>query len=571
MNWLTGYFENDQRRWRDITLLVLVFGLAFFQRLGNFPLLGTDEVRYLEIPREMLERGDFITPTLNYVAYFEKPPLHYWFDALATVLFGQTAFAARFFGALWSLLDVLLVYHLGRELFGRKTGLLAACVLGSSIGFMIQGRTNITDTTLTFFLCAALGSFLLASRPAEPRKALYYYLFYAFCALAVLAKGLIGIVLPGGIILLFILCTRRFSLLREMRLPLGIPLFLLICAPWFVLVSLRNPDFLQFFFVHEHFQRFLTKVHHRYEPAWYFIPILFSCMLPWSFFLPAALWRSRKLREESGEERLFLLLWGGLIFLFFSLSHSKLIPYILPVYPAFALLVGFYLGELIEDRGRVVEITARIMALCYLVCGIGLAVYPWVARHPRLEPAGAALAGVLFLAHGGTALLGAKSRLPRLVAGLALCSLITAALAPPVFYEGIAKRKLTRDLALLVNTHAGKDAVIASFGYQQELPLYTKRRVVVVGSPGELEFGSKKAPDWFISEDGFTALWQGARPVYAVVPKDYMSLLEHRLAPAPAVIGSQGPSVLISNRPPLDFVGQPTLRPVPAPLQGRHG
>ncbi|HJV35367.1 glycosyltransferase family 39 protein, partial [Geomonas sp.] len=528
MDWFTRYLENEQQRWRDITLLVLVFGLVFFQRLGNFPLLGTDEVRYLEIPREMLERGDFITPTLNYVTYFEKPPLHYWSNALATVLFGETPFAARFFGALWGLLDVLLVYHLGRKLFGRSKGLLAACVLGSSIGVIVQGRTNITDTTLTFFLCAALGSFLLASRPQEPRKALYYYLFYAFSALAVLAKGLIGVVLPGGIIVLFILCTRRWSLLREMRLPLGIPLFLLICAPWFVLVSLRNPDFFQFFFVHEHFQRFLTKVHHRYEPAWYFIPILFGCMLPWSFFLPAALWRSRKLREESGEERLFLLLWGGLIFLFFSVSHSKLIPYILPVYPAFALLVGFYLGELIEAR-RQATATAAAISFCYLVCGVGLAAYPWVAKHPRLAPVGAALVGVLFLAHGLIALLGAKGRLPRLVAGLGLCSLVTAALAPPVFYEGIAKRKLSRDLALMVNTQAGKDAVIASFGYQQELPLYTRRRVLVVGSPGELEFGSKKAPDWFISEESFAALWQGPRPVYAMVPKDYLFALQHRL------------------------------------------
>ncbi|HJV65667.1 MAG TPA: glycosyltransferase family 39 protein [Geomonas sp.] len=558
MNWFTRYLERDQKSWRDATLLVVIFGLAFFQRLGNFPLLGTDEVRYLEIPREMLERGDFVTPTLNYVTYFEKPPLHYWCDALATLLFGQTPFAARFFGALWSLLDVLLVYHLGRKLFGRQKALLAAGVLGTSIGFLIQGRVNITDTTLTFFLCAALGSFLLATRPQEPRKALYYYLFYIFSALAVLSKGLIGVVLPAGIILLFILCTRRWSLLREMRLPLGIPLFLLVCAPWFVLVSLRNPDFLQFFFVHEHFQRFLTKVHHRYEPPWYFLPILFSCMLPWSFFLPAALWQSRPDRSESGEARLFLLLWGAVIFLFFSLSHSKLIPYIMPVYPAFALLVGFYFGELLAKKGEV-KSTARVMSVCYAICGIGLAAYPWVARHPRLDPAGAVLVGMLFLAHGAAALLGVPGRLPRFLVGLGVCSLITAAVAPPIFFEGIAKRKLSRDLALLVNSYAGKDAVVASYGYQQELPLYTKRRVVVVGPPGELEFGSKKAPEWFLSEDRFAALWQGSQPVYAMVPKDYAFILKQRLAPTPAVLGEQGPCVLITNRAPHDLVGQETL------------
>src|SRR6185369_1055185 len=142
---------------KDLAFLGVIFGIAFFQVLGKFPLMEPDEGRYSEIPREMLERGDFITPTLNYVKYFEKPPLHYWMNAFSTLVFGQNAFAARFSGALFGVLGVLVTYHLGRQLFGRRAGVLSAVVLGTSVGVLVQGRINITDTTLTFFMVVALG------------------------------------------------------------------------------------------------------------------------------------------------------------------------------------------------------------------------------------------------------------------------------------------------------------------------------------------------------------------------------------------------------------------------------
>jgi len=543
-------FFARHKRFKDVSLLSLIFGVAFFQGLGRFPLLGTDEARYMEIPREMLERGDFVTPTLNYVLYFEKPPLHYWLNALSTVLFGETAFAARFFGALWGVLGVLLAYHLGCKLFGRAKGLLAALVLGTSIGYIVEGRVNITDTTLTFFLCAALGCFLVACQRDEKRKGLYYHLFYACAALAVLAKGLIGIVFPGAIILAFLLMTRRWELLREMRLKTGIPLFLLISAPWFVLVS-KNPSFLSFFFIHEHFQRFLTKIHRRYEPPWFYLPVLLGCMLPWSFFIPSTLiaaWRER--RGEEGERKLFLIIWAVVIFVFFSLSSSKLIPYILPVYPALALLIGAQLGRIL-DEGRGFRVEGVALSVVHLICGIGLALYPVLAKAPRITSAGALLVGGVFFAQGVVALINTRAAQPRrLFYGLALVSYLMAMVSPPVFFEGIAKRKLTRDLAMMIKAKAGKQDIVASFGYQQELPLYTQRRVLVVGSEGELEFGSKQGDQrsWFIEPDQFQSLWGGPQQVFAVVPKESLKELAGTLRPVPALLGTQGPGALITNR-----------------------
>src|SRR5512133_401825 len=147
---------------RDLTVLTIIFGFAFFQFLGHFPLIEPDEGRYSEIPREMLENGDFITPLLNYVKYFEKPPFHYWLTSLSFSLFGQNEFAARFPGAFCGFVTVLFTYWLGRCLFERRVGLLAALILGSSGGFLAQARINLTDMTLTCCLTFSLGCFLLA-------------------------------------------------------------------------------------------------------------------------------------------------------------------------------------------------------------------------------------------------------------------------------------------------------------------------------------------------------------------------------------------------------------------------
>src|SRR6185369_14652829 len=145
----------------------------------------------------------------------------------------------------------------------------------------------------------------------------------------------------------------RWHLLKEMRLPGGIALFLATVLPWFVLAAVRNPEFVRFFFIHEHLERFLTKVHGRYQPFWFFIPILLLTMFPWSLYGVRAIVRAWKERwQHNGDKLLFLLVWTAVIFLFFSASHSKLIPYILPVFPPLALLMGKMFADLADNRGH---------------------------------------------------------------------------------------------------------------------------------------------------------------------------------------------------------------------------
>lgn len=541
--------ENSEKK--DLSILLLVFGVAFFQFLGRIPLVDPDEGRYAEIPREMLERGDFITPMLNYVKFFDKPPLHYWLSALSFTVFGRNEFAARFTGAAMGLLTVLLTYHVGRRLFGRREGLLAALILGTSTGFLVQARINFTDMTLTCTLSAALAFFILAVREGEARKGLYYHLFYLFAALAVLAKGLIGIVFPGAVIFLYLLFTRRLQLLKEMRLMTGIPLFLLVCAPWFILVSLRNPEFAGFFFIQEHFKRFTTTVHHRNQGFWFYVPVLLGTMLPWSFFIPVSLsgiWRER--HTPGGDIRLYLFIWAVFIFLFFSISDSQLVTYILPVFPPLALLMGSCYARTAELISRSLKNEGYAIAGFLTIGGIGIICYPLFVSSPYLSTIGGAIIGSIFLGEGIITFRNTFRGSPLLLfTGLLLFSYIAGIAGPPFVLRDVAEKKSLKGLGLIVKEKAGKDAVVASFGLQQGLSFYAERRVVIVGGLKEVEFGSRQGNQsaWFPDLQCFKRVWDSSTPVFAILSGAELKELQMSVRTTPRIVAEHGGRILITN------------------------
>ncbi|MFA7060693.1 MAG: glycosyltransferase family 39 protein, partial [Pedobacter sp.] len=536
--------EREYPALRDLCVLTVVFGNAFFLLLGRVGLIEPDEGRYAEIPREMLERHDFITPTLNYVAYFEKPPLHYWLTALSFKLFGLSEFAARFAGTMAGLLTVLLVYYTARKLWGRREAILSALVLATSTGFLVQSRINLTDMTLTFCLSAALCCFMIAAENKQ-HKGYYYHLFYLASGLSILAKGLIGLVFPIGIIFSYMFFSRRWQLLREMYLPSGILLLLSITAPWFVLVAKHNQDFVGFFFIHEHFERFFTTVHGRYQPFWFFAPILLLTMLPWSFYVLRALTHGlRSQLRQDGDPRFFLALWVLFIFVFFSASNSKLIPYILPTFPPLAMLIGVMFAGFLEDNETKAPVAAesRILAALVIVAATGVAGYSWlpklapmliqngllkpagslVTKPPIMTPTGGAVLCFIFMTMGVTALWSIRRKnILALFIGLCFSSYLLEVVGQHFVLERIAYKKSSRELGLLARELVMNGSVLASFGYEQSLPFYTQRRVVVVGGKGELEFGSKRGDQtaWFIDENSFLKLWQGKRQVVTLLKK----------------------------------------------------
>lgn len=574
MNDLKVYLKNGHGGWlRDILLIALVLGIPFLQYLGALPLIDPDEGRYAEIPREMLERWDLITPTLNYVHYFEKPPLLYWLNAAAMQLFGLNEFAARLPAALSGLATVLATYVIARRLYDRRTALISALILGSSAGFVLQSRIILTDMLLTFCLTAALGSFIVAASQEKHRESsIPWHLFYLFSALAVLAKGLIGIVFPAGIIFFYLLLGQQWQLLKRMRLVSGLLLFLAVTAPWFVAVSLRNPEFARFFFIHEHFERFTSTVHGRSQPVWFFTPVLAGTMLPWSFFIPGALGRAWRNRRHEGLPGLFLLIWSVLIFLFFSKSGSKLVPYLLPIFPPLAIMIAARFCALLEGRGREIKLAAILLGSLMLLLGcaaIGYSNLPlasdtistlvpaltaplkqFVKHAPPVSISAGIIIGALFLLQGATLLLSAGKNPLRMVIVLCLASFLLEILVPHLIMGGIAKTESPRELALKVRELATPESRIVTSGPMQAVSWYTGRRVLVTGDPDELEFGSRQGDQsaWFPDREALLRIWGGRDQVLLILKKREFENLSPQLKPPARIVQESGRRLLISNR-----------------------
>lgn len=315
------------------TIILLVLSYAFvFYGLGDYSLKEPDEGRYAEIPREMVQSGDFTVPRLNDVRYFEKPPFLYWSVAASYKLFGISEWSFRFPNALAAALCVFSLFFFLRRWVDEGAAFLASLVLLSSMGFFAMARIVTTDMILTFWLFLSLLCFYGYYRE---RKSAFLYGFYAAMALATLTKGPVAPVLLCATIFVFLLTERNISFAKQMKPVRGLLLYLLIAAPWFVIISLREKEFFDFFFVDQHFLRFISTKHKRGGPVYYFIPVLLAGMLPWSFFIPRAVLSAWK-RPDC---RLFLL-WSAIVFAFFSLSGSKLPPYILPLFPTVSVVVG---------------------------------------------------------------------------------------------------------------------------------------------------------------------------------------------------------------------------------------
>src|SRR5229473_7826569 len=329
-------------------ILLAVFAAAWFCNLGYRHLVKPDEGRYAEIPREMAASGDWLTPRLNGFKYFEKPALQYWATAAAFGAFGQNEWAARLWPGLAGFFGALLVFWTGNRLFGPPIGLYGALVAASSAMYVLIGHFLSLDMALAFFMSASVFAIAVAQRheSGDDERRRWMLLAWAAAALAVLSKGLVGIVLPAGAVVLYVLIERDRERWARLHLLPGGLLCLAIAAPWFIAVALANPEFSRFFFIHEHFERFTTREHGRYQPVWYFVPVLLAGVLPWIVDLFPALGRAwTRAPETRFQPRRFLLLWCVVVFAFFSASDSKLGSYILPIFPALALLIGIHLAS----------------------------------------------------------------------------------------------------------------------------------------------------------------------------------------------------------------------------------
>jgi 4-amino-4-deoxy-L-arabinose transferase-like glycosyltransferase len=475
----------------------LLLAAAWFATLQARPMLDPDEGRYAEIPREMVAAGDWLTPRLNDLKYFEKPPLQYWATAALYSVFGLSEWTSRLWTVGLAFACLPMVYAWTRRLYGTNAALAALVALAVSPYFGVIGHLDLLDAGFTFWLTGAVFAFTLAqsSEGGSQTERRWMLLAWLAAALAILSKGIVVGVLTGVSLIVYSLIERDLRPWKRLHVTLGLPLFLLVGAPWFIAVSLRNPDFPGFFFIHEHFARFLTTVHQRVEPWWFFLPFLLFGMLPWIVSVVGACrqgWNDTRSTSNFKPLR-FLLVFSAVTLLFFSASGSKLAPYILPLFPPLAVLVGVYVGERRQAFLRQVQIIGSILVV---LLAIGMLVHSILENSfvPHQAIAWVAVA-VLALVIGLLTVWARQSR-SELVPAVAIAATFT--LAWQCFmtaYSVIPPLRSAHDLVAAAKPYIHPQTALYSVGqYRETISPYLQRTLTIVQFRGELEFGMNAEP-----------------------------------------------------------------------------
>ncbi|MBI4191513.1 MAG: phospholipid carrier-dependent glycosyltransferase [Betaproteobacteria bacterium] len=528
----SGTITNVRLLLIAFAFLALWFGVLDYRRLAN-----PDEGRYAEIPREMVITGDWITPRLNGIKYFEKPPLQYWITAAAYRAFGFSEWTTRLWPALAGMLGILLTGWMAHRLYGRSAGWYASLVLLSSFYYVAFSHIATLDMGLTLFLTAALAAFVHAQQTAEHRRRrLSMLAAWAAMGFAVLSKGLIGIALPALALIVYCLAQRDFTAIRRLSPVAGMLILLTICAPWFIAVSLANPEFPYFFFVHEHFDRYTSNVHNRSGPLWYFLPILVLAILPWLSILTGAVRDCVRAQTSGGfNAARFFLCWGGTVLVFFSLSGSKLPGYILPLMPAAALLIAERLNRL--DRDAVLRHAGLLSLLLATVLFIAAEILERThfakPFFPLYEGYGLWMevaSCVLFLGCG----LVLWWRPARTVAIMLFASSgFAAGLITLTGFERLSPIYSGYQLAHAVGPFVNNETAVFSVGtYNQSLVPYLGRTVTLVAFQGEFAYGLRQEPQRHIPTlDEFEVVWRGSKNAIGIFEENLLYELTKRKLP----------------------------------------
>ena len=358
-------------------LLVAFCGFLFFYGLGAFGLMGADEPRYAQIAREMMERGDWVTPTLQGKPWLEKPVLYYWEAALSFRALGVSDRAARVPGAVDAALLVAALYFFLRR-FRPGSEFDGALITASCAGIVGFARAASTDMPLTACFAIAL---LCWYAWYENRRRIELAAFYAFMGIGTLAKGPVALALPVVIVFLFVAIKREWRVIgASLWLP-GVALYLAVTLPWYVLVQHRNPEFFRFFILEHNFARFSQNVYHHPQPFWFYLPVFLLATMPWTLVLILAFAERARLVWCEGKEAfsnpedswvLFLWIWMLVPVLFFSASRSKLPGYILPAVPAGGLLVAEFVAgrRVAKNTSGETKLSLWFAAGHGIVCGV---------------------------------------------------------------------------------------------------------------------------------------------------------------------------------------------------------
>jgi 4-amino-4-deoxy-L-arabinose transferase-like glycosyltransferase len=475
------------RPWHIANLFVLVL---LFTGLGAPPLLDQDGSRYPEVAREMLVRGDWITPTQNYIPFFHKPPLIYWLLMLSLRTFGESEFAARLVPTVCAVAGLGVVWWLATLTVGKHAARWAPPIMATMVTYFGLARLASMDMLLSVTLAAAFTAWWSGEKNVRKRTA-RHVLTGVMLGLAMLSKGPVALVLFVGAVGVYLIWSRQLS---RSLMALGLPTLvgIAVAAPWFIAVQMRNPEFAQYFFVFQNVQRFtaIGYVDHPHPWHW-FVPVAIGGAIFWSAFWPFGLvgWRQRwrDLAPDQRRDAIFLIAWAGFVLVFFSASSCKLASYILPMFWPLAV------GSAVAARRALATVKPSVWLRLTLLSPVaaavgGLVILLWWAGHQSELPSDelrhattlyAILALPATLAFGGA--LRWRSVERRLVAVAVGAAIFLMALMP-LFHAGIAHRKLGGMLPdeMIESARRGEWTLAQYKCYNASLCFYTHQRVVLI-------------------------------------------------------------------------------------------
>ena len=352
----SGYFNDGEKRWRGFVPPLAAFlfvAFVFFFRLGSYPLINPDEGRNAQVALEMHESGAWLVPTLNGYPYLDKPAFYFRLVALSIAALGKNEASARLPSGLFAMALCVLVYFFCRRVYGRRLAALAVVVFASIPLVMIFARIVIFDMSLAFFTAASIVSAFLAEESVGRKQRIYEILGAAAAGFGTLVKGPVGFVVPVLVIFFFDIMRRKPRAFLRVVHPINLLVFLAVVLPWFIGVSMKQPDFFHYGLVEETLRRYTTPSFNRNGPIWYYLPVLAAVLFPYSLIVPGAILSAWRFRKTLGPADRLFMVWALVVVIFFSTSHSKMPGYILSaMFPVGILIARFFEAALLHPSRR---------------------------------------------------------------------------------------------------------------------------------------------------------------------------------------------------------------------------
>lgn len=476
------------------SLVLVLAAIILLPFLGWFPLTDPDETVYGLTAREMLHAGDWLSPQIYGQYWYDKPPLFYWLEMMSYSIFGVSDFTSRLPSALVAIGTLLYFYTQGKAIFNRSIAFLSTLVLLTSLGFMYIGKAAVTDMTLVSTLTVTMLAFYRQK----------YYLAYGFCGLALLAKGPVGYGFPALIMLLYIICTRQWSLIKTMKIPTGILLAFVVGLPWYIaMYHVHGQIFLDTFIGFHNITRFTAPEHPGQNSLFFFVPIFLGAMLPWTGAFFPAVYRLFKKRDPFKDPLLFCFIWAAFIFVFFSVSKTQLVTYIAPMFPPTAYIIGWYFYRLYIEKKHSIAMFSISLLIAVALLGANFI--------PLNE-------GALFfrpVIRSASLLLAASVAIPAIFLWRKqLQRALVSAICVMVLFMGSAFAIILPQLSDYISSAPSADSIRNA--YDDHSPLYIEKFL----RPGITYYSGLKSVEW--SEDhplDFAALLHNPEKAYIIMTK----------------------------------------------------